>query len=196
MGLKETPCVFVAGGTKVLFNLLFPKWRSGRFETVYWVWCQNWKLQGCNANWIFLGLSMSGVMKTELEIWDQRMPGGNVALFCNCIHDIYILTSRKGPWLRCTWSLWTQNSIRKARQAQPKCQQGVGSVVASLSITRTGILHGLNWQCDVYGVWKKRYSFECEGKTHFRCRSTKPAFVSIDTSCICSCLGTGQPLKT
>lgn len=155
MGLKETPCVFVAGGTKVLFNLLFPKWRSGRFETVYWVWCQNWKLQGCNANWIFLGLSMSGVMKTELEIWEQRMPGGNVALFCSCIHDIYILTSRKGPWLRCMWSLWTQNSIRKARQAQPKCQQGVGSVVASLSVTRTGILHGLTWQCDVYGVWKK-----------------------------------------
>lgn len=61
--------------------------------------------------------------------------------------------------------------IRKARQAWPKCRQGVGSVFASLLITGTGILHGLTSQCDVgmaelYMMFEKKDTVLSERTRH------------------------------
>lgn len=71
-------------------------------------------------------------------------------------------------------------------------------MVASLSITGTGLPHGLTSQSDVamaelYMMFEKKDTVLSERARQFRPRSTK---LVVATSYVCSCLGTEPPLKT
>lgn len=80
-------------------------------------------------------------------ILDQRMPGGNVAL-CNCLHDVYSLTSGRAPWLISTRCLWSKTvSERPGRPGWNVAS--AGRRVASVSVTWSGVLRDLTSQGDV-----------------------------------------------
>lgn len=119
---------------------------SGRFETVCWVWCLNWKWKEYYVNWIFFGFSKSRIRAAELDILDQRMPDGNVALLYSCPHGQ--LTSGRGPWLICTRCLWLKTVSE--RPGRPGWNiASAGSRVASVSVTWRGVLLDLTSQRDV-----------------------------------------------
>lgn len=134
MGLKEMSWVSVAEGTRVLFNLLFPKWRSVQ------LWPNTiviWKIWDCLLSLVSqpelerMGSSYHSWCQLDPLVLEHgngpadprlKMSDGHVALLCTpCVVSVvWPLGKAKVCCVPlCMWSVWTHSNIVNARQACP-----------------------------------------------------------------------------